>query len=385
MGRLMAVAKGSKLVGAVLMAAALLLGGPAAVSAESVLWTLTASPLAANTGVQTTFTLTATNDDPLAALLSSSEIGCVVLDVPSNFSVKGAVVTGSNSGGSWHVDSIVGNRVTVHADSGGDRLELLGWVRFTVTATALSTGSLTWNARAFRAQDCTGSGALLGVPPIVVVSGPAVTPTPVPVPTPPPTPAPTPTVAPTSAPTPTPTPVLPSLPLPLPSLPLPLPSIDIQPTPRPTPGATPLSTPRPTSTPAVNGQEPSRSLAPGATPGATPLGAPGSPEDSSTSPIPSPSDADGFPAAVPTIPGAGPVTGDPAEGPPRVGFEAGEVELGLGTMGLMDIAIVWVVPAATIAGPGLLLLIVVALQATGALAWVPAVRRLRGDDEPMPA
>jgi hypothetical protein len=79
------------------------------------------------------------------------------------------------------------------------------------------------------------------------------------------------------------------------------------------------------------------------------------------------------------------VTGDPAEGPPRVGFEAGEVELGLGTMGLMDIAIVWVVPAATIAGPGLLLLIVVALQATGALAWVPAVRRLRGDDEPMPA
>jgi hypothetical protein len=51
----------------------------------------------------------------------------------------------------------------------------------------------------------------------------------------------------------------------------------------------------------------------------------------------------------------------------------------------MEVAIVWIVPAATFVGPGLLLLIVVALQATGALAWVPAVRRLRGDDEPMPA
>src|SRR5688500_9717542 len=189
MGRMMAGPMGSKLVGAVLMAVTLLVGGPAAVSAESVLWTLTASPVAVSTGVQTTFTLTATNEDPLAALLSSSEIGCVVLDVPSNFSVKGAVVTGSNSGGSWHVDSVAGNRVTVHTDSGGDRLELLGWVRFTVTATAFSTGSLTWNARAFRDENapCLGTGALLGVPPVVVVTSPI--PVPTPVPTPPPTPS----------------------------------------------------------------------------------------------------------------------------------------------------------------------------------------------------
>src|SRR5688500_11402133 len=204
MGRMMAGPMGSKLVGAVLMAVTLLVGGPAAVSAESVLWTLTASPVAVSTGVQTTFTLTATNEDPLAALLSSSEIGCVVLDVPSNFSVKGAVVTGSNSGGSWHVDPVAGNRVKVHTDSGGDRLKLLSWVRFTVTATALSTGSLTWGARAFRAQDCTGSGAPLRVPPVVVVSGPPIPPTPAPTPvlTPPPTPAPTPTLAPTATPNP---------------------------------------------------------------------------------------------------------------------------------------------------------------------------------------
>ncbi len=326
--------------------------------------------------MSTTFTLTATNTDPAAALLSSSEIGCVVLDVPANFSVQGAVVTGSNSGGGWHVDSVAGNRVTVHTDSGGDRLKHLGWVRFTVTATATSTGSLAWNARAFRAQDCGGSGALLGVPPIVLVTGPTVTPTPIPtpVPTPPPTPAPTPTLAPT--PVPTPTPVVPLLPLPLPSLPPPLPSTGILPTPPPIPGQTPRSTPPSTSTPAVVGQEPSRSQAP--------LSAQGSPAVANTSPTPSPPGADGFAAAVPTIPGAGSVNGDPAAAPPRVGFEAGEVRLGLGTLGLMEVAIVWIVPAATIAGPGPLLLILVALQATGALAWVPAVRRLRGDDEQVP-
>lgn len=43
---------------------------------------------------------------------------------------------------------------------------------------------------------------------------------------------------------------------------------------------------------------------------------------------------------------------------------------------------VWAVPAATIAGPGLLILLWMALQAGGALAWLPAVRRLRGDRSP---
>ena len=45
----------------------------------------------------------------------------------------------------------------------------------------------------------------------------------------------------------------------------------------------------------------------------------------------------------------------------------------------------WVVPAATLGVPGLLLLLWVALQAVGALAWIPAVRRLRGDEDERPA
>ena len=57
------------------MVAALLTLVPAVALAESTLWTLTASPLAVTTGTTTTFTLRATNTDPLADLLSSSEIG----------------------------------------------------------------------------------------------------------------------------------------------------------------------------------------------------------------------------------------------------------------------------------------------------------------------
>ena len=63
----------------------------------------------------------------------------------------------------------------------------------------------------------------------------------------------------------------------------------------------------------------------------------------------------------------------------RVRFDTGELDLSVGQLSL-DAAIVWFVPAATIAGPGLLLLLLVALQAAGAAAWVPAVRRLRGED-----
>jgi hypothetical protein len=42
---------------------------------------------------------------------------------------------------------------------------------------------------------------------------------------------------------------------------------------------------------------------------------------------------------------------------------------------------IYAVPAAILVGPGVLLLLWVALQTIGTLAWVPAVRRLRGRDE----
>jgi hypothetical protein len=42
----------------------------------------------------------------------------------------------------------------------------------------------------------------------------------------------------------------------------------------------------------------------------------------------------------------------------------------------------WSVPAAVVGVPGLLVVLWVALQTAGALAWIPAVRRMGGDREP---
>jgi hypothetical protein len=39
------------------------------------------------------------------------------------------------------------------------------------------------------------------------------------------------------------------------------------------------------------------------------------------------------------------------------------------------------VPAAALGGPGLLIIVWVLLQTLGMATWIPAVRRLRGEDE----
>jgi len=67
-------------------------------------------------------------------------------------------------------------------------------------------------------------------------------------------------------------------------------------------------------------------------------------------------------------------------GPPRIAFETAQLDVDPGSIDLLQGAVVWLVPAATIAGPGLLLLLLIALQSTGAVAWIPAIRRLRGAD-----
>ena len=327
--------------------------------ASSLLWSLTASPLVATPGVQKVFTLTATNEDPLAALDSSREIGCILVDVPANFSVAGATVTGSNAGDGWHVDSVIGNRVMVHTDSGGERLELLGWVQFTITATPLAPGSLTWNSQAYRAQDCSGGAAVLGIPPIVVVTGAAVTPTPQPTPLPTPRPTPVPTPRPTS------TPVPPAVPLPLPSLPvpLPLPSIGLPPGPEPEPTRPPTSSaPRPTPQPSASDAD-----APARSPG------PDSGEAAPIAPPPASGSGDGNA-------GNGGVA-QPARAAPRIAFTESQLDLGSMEIDLLAGVEIWSVPAATLGVPGILLLVWVALQTVGALAWIPAVRRLRGDED----
>lgn len=361
------------LASSALLGAILALTTPFTVSA-ALLWTLTASPLAVATGTPTTFTLTASN-------LLLGRIECVILDVPGNFSISSVGIVGSTAGDSW-IASRTGNRVTVLTTSGGDRLELLDSVTFTVSATAMSAGQLTWQANAYGEGDCGGSPSLLGVPPIVVVSGPAVTPSPVPtlppLPTPPPlptlvptplpslpplpTPPPLPTLLPSPSPTRTPTPTATPL-VPLPSIPVPLPTVRLPGipglTPRPEPSPTALVTgstaaPRPTSD----------ADAPAAAVGQPGGGSSGPPSAGADAPV-----AGGVDSPAPGRPAA-----------PRIAFDEPELELGIGPLGLLTGAPTWVVPFATFGGPGLIVLLWVAAQAGGASIWIPAARRLRGEE-----
>ena len=54
---------------------------------------------------------------------------------------------------------------------------------------------------------------------------------------------------------------------------------------------------------------------------------------------------------------------------------------GLDVLAMLDGQFVWFVPGALVGGPGLLVMLFVALQAVGAMAWIPATRRLGGDDK----
>jgi hypothetical protein len=342
------------------LAAFALVVGSAGPARGAVLWTLTASPLTVSTGVQTTFTLR-------ASLTLLGDIRCIEVGVPDNFTIQGASVVGSNAGDSW-ISEVFGNDVWIRTTSGGDRLRSLGhYVDFRITATAWSTGSLAWASHSHDQEDCSGGESLLSLPPVVLVTGPAVTPTPAP------------TVAPTVAPTGTPT-VAPTP----------------QPTPRPTPRATP--TPRPPGPVATGAPTPRPFAAPTATPRPTPLAMPGgsspSPEPSAVGPEASAADRPTEPAAfAPSSGDDGSTPAAPAEGrlvaePPLDDGGPGpreSVPLGLGALGLLASIDVWIVPGLLLGVPGLLVVAFVLLQAIGALAWIPAIRRLRGDQEAEPA
>ena len=127
-------------------------------AAAALLWTLTASPLTATTGVSTAFTLVGTNGDLL------SDIGCIRVTVP-NASVHGASIIAVSNGRTW-LTSVSGNTVWVQSQDGGGRLALLQSVTFRIQATPSAPGAFTWNANAYSQQDCAGTGSLLGVPPV---------------------------------------------------------------------------------------------------------------------------------------------------------------------------------------------------------------------------
>lgn len=306
-------------------------------AAALLLWTLTATPLTATSGVATTFSLTATNLDLL------TELGCLEVDLPASFDIVGASAGSAPNGHGWEA-VVFANKVAVHSLSGDGRLELGQAISFTITAVPMEAGAWTWTNHAHRPQDCS-SAEEVGTPiEVLVVQGATRTPEPTP------------------APTPTPTPILPIGPLPtLP--PVTLPTLPALPTLRP-------STPTPTAVPTSDTSSPT----PRATPVATASSNDGPGAQGGTTPPPPASNLDSG-SAAPVVRGIGEREGGP-DGP------VGEVSLG--PLGVIDGITVWAIPGAIVGGPGLLVILWVIFQTGVALAWIPAVRRMRGPDESLP-
>ncbi len=323
MGRVSRRARLGAVIGALLACATPMTVGAA------LLWTMTISPQTTTTDVPTKFTLTAAN-------LLLGRLECLRVQVPDLFRVDGVALVHSSAGDSWVADHD-GNLVTVRTTSGGDRLELLDTVTFAVDATAGAAGAPAWHAAAYDGQDCGGAGSELGAPPVVVVTGPVATPTP----------------KPTLAPTPTPIPTLP--------LPVPLPTLSLPDDPVPTPHAepTPTDRPSPTESPRPGDGDATRAALDGPSIGG------GGPQPPAV-------------GVLADVAGAGDAAGAPMA--PRVAFHEPELDLDVASLGLTGGAAVWVVPVATIGGPGLIVVLWVALQAGGVSLWIPAARRLRGKD-----
>jgi hypothetical protein len=245
--------------------------------------------------------------------------------------------------------------------SGSLDLEENGALRFTPGGGFSGSGSVSyrvWDGLAWSATTT------------ITLTRSAASPTPVPTPKPTPVPTPKPTPAPTVRPTPTAAPTLPPS-VPLPSLPLPsltpsvpLPSAGVLPTPPPAAPADPSTTPRTSNAPSASPAAPA------------PAGDDGSrPDDGSPPPQPG---GTGGAGGAPSGDGGQPA---PAGRPSALTLRFDDTRLSLqdGPIGLLAGLEIWAVPAASIAGPGILVLVWLALQTGGAAAWIPAVRRLRGE------
>ena len=319
------------------------IAGPAS---ALLVWTLVGTPLAATAGSTTSFTLTATNLDLVG------ELGCLEVILPPGWSgVSAGSAVPSTGRGDW-VTNASGNTVVAHSTSGGGRLETGHWVTFTINARPSIAGISTWANHAHQRQDCTG-GEEAGLP-IAVTVLPQLLPTPTPLPTS------------TSAPTPQPTPKA-----------TPGPTPTAAPTPRST--ASPRPTPRATATPRTpeSGDSPRPTATPDAPAAATPSATPDPGDGAATA---SPDDSGATPGGAKS-----PSPSLAVSEVGLVGYDTGEVELALGPLGVAGGVDTWIVPAATMGVPGVLILLWIGLQAVGAFAWVPAVRRLRDDDDEVPS
>ena len=321
-------------------------------------WTVTASPLVVPLNESATVTLTITNTS------GGAGIGCVTVAIPTAYYVvTGVSVSSVSRGLDWTAAiSTSPHGVKVHAvDDDDDRLDRddVLVVKIVVFGKSLGLPTLqSWTANELQNSDCTGNFnspvSLL----MTVVGLPLPTPKPTPTPTPNATASPTPT--PTRSPTQTPTPTPNATPTPTPTTPGATPT----PTPsaRPSGSASPEPSATPSPTPAVS-DRPASSPPPDPSPGSTAVAGSGGAGGG-----PGPSGAPGSGGGS----GPEPVLGFDTYSPERPSDELSTD--GFGGLDFSD----WAVPGLLLTGPGLLLLVLVAAQAMGALAWLPVVRRRMG-------
>jgi hypothetical protein len=348
--------------GAVVVAMLALGATPAAVMAARS-WSLVAAPTVLVAGVPTTVTLDVTNTGGSGG---GDEMTCVRVTVPSSFTVSGASIVsvrGQLNGPAVSAWQVVwaGSSMVVFKNP-ADNFPLVGSTppldraTFTITGIAAAPGTMSWSSEAFDKPGSSGgtncgSGNFPTLQTTFSVVG--LTPPPTVAPTPPATPSPRPSPTLTPAPTPTPSP------LSVPGLPVPLPSSGPSSSPNADPtGSSPSPAPRQSSTPRASGEQVSaRAEKPDADQGVSgPLSLGGV----------------GGPGA-----GTSPPVGIDA---PRIASDDPRLEIGSLAVALLAGAEIWSIPAATLGVPGVILIIWVGLQAAGALAWIPAVRRLRGQE-----
>jgi hypothetical protein len=286
-----------------------------------------------------TVTITITNATPVAQPDAYSGAAGTTLLVAA----PGVLGNDSDADGDALVTEMVGG-----VASGSLTLNTNGGLQYTPAAGF--SGSATFS---YRVRD----GVVWSGPTTVTLTIAAPVPTPAPVP--PPTPAPTATPRPTSPPT---------VPLATPSAPQPQPSL-----PPPLQPSRAASAPASPQTPVGE----TRSPASAATPEPS-----GNVPTASDSPVTASSAGSGGGGLAPPSSGGStaPGGGNLEAGLPSIRFEERRLDLVGTSVGLFAGIEIWAVPAATIALPGILVLVWVALQTAGAIAWMPAVRRLRGDD-----
>ncbi|MCV0404453.1 MAG: hypothetical protein K5924_12235 [Chloroflexi bacterium] len=345
---------------ALLAATAIALASASTVSA-ALIWTLTATPTTVIAGSTTSFSLTATN------LVALDPIRCIEVDVPSNFDV---VSTSAPSGWSASIVGGSGNRVRVSSAGGIGGIGRPLSMTFTIRATALAPDRLAWPGDAYSLSDCSGPRSLVGTPPTVLVLTGA-TPTPVPTPQPTVAPTPVPTPAPTIPPTPRPT-ATPILPLPTVSLPPVLPPGETL-TPSPGPRSSTTPTPSPTPRPDLGTGGPAPTRGPGGPASGPGTGGTAQPPTGGGTAAPSL----GVGSGGPTVPGVGSLRPGTIVVAPVASLDGSPFGGDFASISIFGDSTLWLVPAATVAAPGLLILIWAGAQAGVALLWAPAIRRLR--------